>query len=114
MEDQKDVTSALLTKTPKSQLTAEQPSTKKMLEPTKKRYPTSKDKATVRWQEGCNCDKANPIPAEWVTHKLENNYITKFSHRSESSESHGRLPSLGVWQQKEEPPENLALKASGV
>ena len=38
----------------------------------------------------------------------------KFSHRSESSEPHVRLPSLGVWQQEEELPETLALKASRV
>ena len=38
----------------------------------------------------------------------------KFSHRSESSESHIKLLSLGVWQWEEETPENLALKASRV
>ena len=32
----------------------------------------------------------------------------KLSHRNESSEPHNRLPSLGVWQWEEEPPENLA------
>jgi hypothetical protein len=38
-------------KTQKSQLTAKQPSAKKLLEPTEKRYPTFKDKeeATARW-----------------------------------------------------------------
>ena len=38
----------------------------------------------------------------------------KFSYRSESSEPHDRLSSLVVWQQEEEPPENLALKARRV
>ena len=38
----------------------------------------------------------------------------KFSHRSKSSEPHVRLPSLGVWQLEEVPPENLALKSSRV
>ena len=37
----------------------------------------------------------------------------KFSHRSESSELHVRLPSLGVWHWEEDCPEHLALKASG-
>ena len=38
----------------------------------------------------------------------------KFSHRIEISGPHIRLPSLGVWQEEKEPPENLALKVSGV
>ena len=36
-----------------------------------------------------------------------------FSHRSESSEPHIRLPSLRIWHWDEQPPEHLALKASG-
>ena len=36
----------------------------------------------------------------------------KFSHRSESSEPHFRVPSLGVWHWGEKPPEHLTLKAS--
>ena len=32
----------------------------------------------------------------------------RFSHRSESSEPHVRLPSLGVWHQEEEPLVHLA------
>ena len=39
--------------------------------------------------------------------------LQRFSHRSESSEPHLRVPSLGVWKWEEEPPEHLALKASG-
>ena len=42
--------------------------------------------------------------------------LQRFSHRSERSETHVRLPSLGgggVWHQEEEPPEHLALKVSG-
>ena len=49
---------------------------RRMLEPTKKRYPTSKDKqeATERWYGGwAIMIKSNPIPAGWVTYKLENN-----------------------------------------
>ena len=37
----------------------------------------------------------------------------EFSHRSESSEVHTRLPSLEVQHQEEKPPEYLALKACG-
>ena len=57
----------------------------------------------------------NPIPARWVTHKLENNIPQKLYHRSEIPESHIRLPSLGgVWKWEEKSPDNMALKASGV
>ena len=38
----------------------------------------------------------------------------RFSHRSESFEPQVRLPSLGTWHWEEEPPEHLALKASGL
>ena len=38
----------------------------------------------------------------------------RFSHRSESFEPQVRLPSLGMWHWEEEPPEHLALKASGL
>ena len=37
----------------------------------------------------------------------------RFSHRSENSETHIRLTSLGIWHQEEEPSEHLALKVSG-
>ena len=56
--------------------------------------------------------KPNPEPTTWVTHKLENNYITEVLPQ-ESSEPHVGLPSLGVWHREEELPEHLALKASG-
>lgn len=36
----------------------------------------------------------------------------RFSHGSETSEPHIRLPSLGVWHQEEDPPEHLAIKAN--
>ena len=39
--------------------------------------------------------KSNLILAEWVTHKLENNYITEVLPQ-ESSEPQIRLPSLGT------------------
>ena len=50
-----------------------------MLEPTKKRYPTSKGKeeATQDSRRGAISIKSNSIPTEWVTHKLEDNYTTE-------------------------------------
>ena len=33
--------------------------------------------------------------------------------RSESSEPHIKLPRVGIWHWEKEPPEHLALKASG-
>ena len=46
---------------------------KRTLEPTKKIYRICKDKeeATVRRQRGAISIKSNPIPARWVTHRLE-------------------------------------------
>ena len=37
--------------------------------------------------------------------------LQSFSHRSDSSNPHVRLPRLGVWHQEEEHPKHLALKA---
>ena len=60
--------------------------------------------------------QSNPINSGWATHKLENNYITEVLPQ-ENSESDIRVPSLTsgspVWHQEEEPPQYLALKASG-
>ena len=41
----------------------------------RKRCPKSKDKeeATARCRRGANTIKSKPIPAGWVTHRLENN-----------------------------------------
>lgn len=50
------------------------------------------------------------IPARWAAHKLENNY---YHNRSESTRSHIRFHSLGVWNCKEEPPKHLVLRVSG-
>ena len=57
--------------------------------------------------------KSNPIPLRWAIHKLGKIIVQRFSHRSESSEPHVRLPSPGVSHQEDEPPDHLALKASG-
>ena len=81
MVEQKDMTTHFffffLTKTPKSQLTAEQQSTKKCWNLPKK-YPTSKDKKKPQQDSGRGTITviSNPIPTKWATHKLENNYIT--------------------------------------
>ena len=56
------------------------------------------------------CVKSNLISTRWMIHKLKNSYTTEVLHRSESPEPHVRLPSLGVWQQYEKAPENLAWK----
>ena len=71
--------SLLLMRTPESQLTAEQPSTKKVLEPTKKDtlYPKTKEKTQQDDRRGTIAIKSNLILARWETHKLENDYITE-------------------------------------
>ena len=61
------------------------------------RYPVSKDKPQEDNRKDTIMIKSNPIHTRWATYKLE-----WFSHRSKSSEPHIRLPSLGVWQQKDE------------
>ena len=61
---------------PKSQLAVEPPLTGGCWNPTKKRYPTLKDKEEAAERDGRRATitiKPNPIPAGWVTHKLENN-----------------------------------------
>ena len=60
----------------KSQLTAEQPLRKKMLEPTKKIILLPKTKKKPWWdsRRGAIVIKWNCIHARWVNHKLENNY----------------------------------------
>lgn len=68
-------------------------------------------------QQDCRrdtCVKSNLICTRWMIHKLKNSYTTEVLHRSESHEPHVTLPSLGVWQQYEKAPENLAWKASGI
>ena len=37
----------------------------------------------------------------------------RLTYRSESSDSHIKLPRVGIWHWEKEPPEHLALKASG-
>ena len=48
-------------------------------------------------------------PTNWRTIILQ-----RFSHRSQSSEPHVELPSLGVLHQEGEPSGHMALKADGV
>ena len=38
----------------------------------------------------------------------------RLTYRSQSSEPHIKLPPVGIWHWEKEPPEHLALKASGV
>ena len=37
----------------------------------------------------------------------------RLTHRSESSQPHIKFPHVGIWHWEKEPPEHLALKASG-
>ena len=56
----------------------------------------------------------NPMPTEWVTHKLKNSNTKKFSHSCEGSEPLVKLPSLRIWQRDWGSSGNLTLKASGI
>lgn len=67
----------------------------------------------MRWQEGHNCDviKSHTIK---VDDTLNWRIIISqlFSHKTESTETIVRLPSLRISYWEEEPPEHLTLKAS--
>ena len=114
MVERKDLSSPPLTKTPKSQLTGEQPLTKKTGTYQKKIFYIQQQRRSHSEMVGgvllwCNQLPYQPgaQPTNWKIITLQ-----KFSHRSESSESHIRLPSLRVWLREEECPEYLAFKAS--
>ena len=102
-QSKKDMSSPLLRKTPKSQLTAEQLSTKKCWTLTKKisYIQRQRRKCIILMVGGHGCDKIKSH-AHWgrggMSQRLEN-ISQRFPHRSESSESHISLPSLMVWQQ---------------
>ena len=104
--------------TPKSQLTAEKPSVKKTRispEPTPKFYIQRKTDIRNYETVGGVHSQYNQIPyhpggqpTNWRIIISQN-----FSCRSESSEPHARLPSLGVSHWEEAPLEHLPLKACG-
>ena len=52
---------------------------RKTLELTKKDIPHPKTKEKPQWdcRKGAITVKANPVTAEWLTHRLENTYITE-------------------------------------
>ena len=81
-QSKKDMTSPLLRKTPKSQLTAEQLSTKKCWALTKKisYIQRQRRKSITLMVGGHGCDKIKSH-AHWgrggVSQRLENNYITE-------------------------------------
>ena len=68
-----------------------------MLESTKERYSTPKDKEEMAGdgRRGTITIKSNPIPTGWVTHKLENNNTKKITHHCEGLELHVRLLAWG-------------------
>ena len=77
-------------------------------------HPETKKRPQKDGKRGAIMIKSNPVFPGWVTHKLENNYTTDVLPRVESPELQARICSLWVWQQEEEPPGNLALKADKV
>ena len=99
---EKDVSSLVLMRTPKSQLTAEQ-LFPKILEPTKK-YPTSKDKeeATTRWG-GIIVIKSNPYLLDGCLTNWKTIIPQKFSHRSERMSPMSGFPALRSGNRKRNP-----------
>ncbi len=80
-----------------------------------KRYPTPEDKeeATSRGRRDDYVIKQPHTsrvgsPTDWKLTASQ-----RLTYRSESSESHNKLSCVGIWHWEKEPPEHLALKASG-
>ena len=71
-------------------------------------HPKTNKKPQQNCRRGILEIQSIPIPPRWVTHKLENNYITEILPQ-ESSKPHVRLPSLEV-QHEEEPPEYFGFE----
>ena len=115
MAEQRDLSSSPLMKTPKSQLTAEPPSIKKDSNLQKKIFYTQRQRRSHYKTVGGVLSQYNQIPyppgGQPTNWKIT--ISQRVSNRRESSEPHVRLPSVGVWHWQEEPPEHLALKASG-
>ena len=67
--------SSPLAGSPKSQLAIEQPSTGEFWNPAKKDipHPKTNTKPQPDDRKGAIMIKSNPMPAGWMTHKLENN-----------------------------------------
>ena len=90
---------------------------RRILESTEKDTPCPKTKRKPM-QDGRSSTitiNSNPIPTEWVTHKLENNNIKEvLPLLCKGSEHCVKLPSLGTRQRDWESPGNLTLKASGI
>ena len=118
MAEQKDMTTPRM-ETSTSQLTSEQPAaattTKTPLEPAKKDTPRPKTEKKLQWdsRRGTIMIQSNPITPSWVIHKLEKNYIAE-AFKKEWKFWSLHQASQAVWQGKEEPSENLALKVSGI
>lgn len=106
----------LLMSTLESQLTAEQPSIKKTGIQQQQQQTVNiqrhKEEPTTRRQQVCAHDIITPQTPQGGAHRQENNTLQKPPYRSQNSEPHVRLHSLGVWHRGEEPPEHLPLKTS--
>ena len=89
----------------------------RVLEPTKKKHPTSTDngEATVRWKERRNdakikshtCQVGDPQTGEKKYQRSSPAAVNVLSLMVS-------LPNLGIWPRDREPPGNLTLKASGI
>ena len=55
---------------------------------------------------------SNPTPG-WAAQRWKVIISQRLTHRSESSDFHIKFPCLGIWHWEGEPPEHLALRASG-
>ena len=86
-----------------------------MLEATTKKTPhvQRQRRSCSKQQEGAITIKSGPMPTGGQPTNWRAVILKWFSHCSESSETHVRLPSLGAWQRNQESPGNVTLKAAG-
>ena len=88
---------------------------RRTLEPTKKRYPMSKDKeVAVRQQEGHVNGEFKYHPTRWVTHKLDSNNTKKVLPLLWRFWTPHQAAQPGTWQKDWEFPGNLIFKANGI
>ena len=84
------------------------------LETFKKRsYSRTQRGGHIKREGGDSAIQATPYllggkPTDWKVTVSQ-----RLTYRSESSESHLRPPHMGIWHWEKEPPEHLALQASG-
>ena len=114
MAEQKDWNSTSLINTTKSQPNAKQPSTNRTGTFKKISYSRRQRRGHINMGGGAISQYKQPHTRRVGSPQEQKVTVSqRLTYRSESSEPHVRFPSLGICHWEKEPPEHLALKASG-